>query len=126
VTLGNWATRYVLGPNVSISRVRGQRFTWNGRTVIPTFHPAAILHGGGEKSRQFQLLKDDFALVRSTLDDPGPSEAAELPTSAAREPVTPEPASAVPEATATASAPGVTDRIVVPETDPADDQLELF
>jgi len=125
VTLGNFATKFVLNTSTGITRLRGQVHDWHGRTVIPTFHPAAILHGGGEKSRQFQLLKDDFALVRSTLDDPGPS-AADLPTSAAREPVTPEPASAVPEATATASAPGVTDRIVVPETDPADDQLELF
>ncbi len=124
VTLGNFATKFVLNTSTGITRLRGQVHDWHGRTVIPTFHPAAILHGGGEKSRQFQLLKDDFALVRSTLDDRGRREAAELPTSAAREPVTPELATAVPEATATASAPGVTDRIVVPE--PSDDQLELF
>ncbi|MGH2671937.1 MAG: uracil-DNA glycosylase, partial [Actinomycetota bacterium] len=59
VTLGNWATRYILGSNVSISRVRGQRFPWNGRTVIPTFHPAAILHGGGESSKQMAALRMD-------------------------------------------------------------------
>jgi uracil-DNA glycosylase len=67
VTLGNWATRYVLGPNVSISRVRGQRFEWNGRTVIPTFHPAAVLHGGGENSRQMQLMREDFQAMRVAL-----------------------------------------------------------
>jgi DNA polymerase len=67
VSLGNWATRYVLGPNVSISRVRGQRFEWNGRTVIPTFHPAAILHGGGENSRQMQLMREDFRAMRAAL-----------------------------------------------------------
>jgi len=67
VTLGNWATRYVLGPNVSISRVRGQRFEWNGRTVIPTFHPAAILHGGGENSRQMQLMREDFRQMKAAL-----------------------------------------------------------
>jgi DNA polymerase len=67
VTLGNWATRYVLGPNVSISRVRGQRFEWKGRTVIPTFHPAAILHGGGENSRQMQLMREDFRAMRAAL-----------------------------------------------------------
>ena len=37
--------------------------------MIPTFHPAAILHGGGERSRQFELLRDDFQLVRRTLDE---------------------------------------------------------
>ena len=69
VTLGNWATRYVLGQQVSISRVRGQRFTWNARTVIPTFHPAAILHGGGEHSRQMQSLRADFQQMRRALDE---------------------------------------------------------
>ena len=37
--------------------------------MIPTFHPAAILHGGGEGSRQFELLREDFLLVRKTLDE---------------------------------------------------------
>jgi hypothetical protein len=50
--------------------------------VIPTFHPAAILHGGGEKSRQFLDLRDDFALIRKTLN------------AAPEPPPTPEPAQA--------------------------------
>lgn len=69
VTLGNFATRFVLNKQVSISRVRGQLFPWHGRTVIPTFHPAAILHGGGESSRQMELLREDFRLARATLDE---------------------------------------------------------
>lgn len=67
VTLGNWATRYVLGQQISISRVRGQRFPWNGRTVIPTFHPAAVLHGGGENSRQMASMRADFEAMRTAL-----------------------------------------------------------
>ena len=75
VTLGNWATRYILGQSVSISRVRGQRFPWNGRTVIPTFHPAAILHGGGESSPQMAAIRTDFQEIRSTLAErPQPVE----------------------------------------------------
>lgn len=112
VTLGNWATRYILGKQVSITRVRGQRFPWNGRTVIPTFHPAAILHGGGEKSRQFQLLLEDFRLVRSTLD----------PMS---RPVA-DPDRADASVDATAPPPGV---IALPDSETRaadDDQLELF
>ena len=69
VTLGNFATRFVLNKQVSISRVRGERFPWHGRTVIPTFHPAAILRGGGESSRSFQLLREDFATVRRVLEE---------------------------------------------------------
>jgi uracil-DNA glycosylase family 4 len=75
VTLGNWATRFVLGPQVSISRVRGQRFPWKGRTVIPTFHPAAILHGGGESSNQMAALRADFQLMKAALSErPAPVE----------------------------------------------------
>ena len=67
VTLGNFATRYVLQRPASISRVRGQRFIWRGRTVIPTFHPAAVLHGGGEASSQMQALRADFQTIKEAL-----------------------------------------------------------
>ncbi|HEX6230543.1 MAG TPA: uracil-DNA glycosylase [Actinomycetota bacterium] len=75
VTLGNFATRFILNRQVSISRVRGQRFPWNGRTVIPTFHPAAILHGGGESSAQMTALRSDFQEIRRALAErPQPAE----------------------------------------------------
>jgi uracil-DNA glycosylase len=75
VTLGNWATRYILGKQVSISRVRGQRFPWSGRTVIPTFHPAAVLHGGGQASNQMNALRADFQEIRRALAErPQPAE----------------------------------------------------
>ena len=75
VTLGNFATRFVLNKPVSISRVRGQKFPWKGRTVIPTFHPAAVLHGGGQSSNQMQLLRQDFQLLAATLAErPAPTE----------------------------------------------------
>jgi len=75
VTLGNFATRLVLDRQVAISRVRGERFSVNGRVVIPTFHPAAILHGGGMASKQMESLRADFAEVRRALDErPQPAE----------------------------------------------------
>jgi hypothetical protein len=59
--------------------------------VIPTFHPAAILHGGGERSRQFAELREDFELIRDTL--------AELrrPPAPAPQPVTVPETGSVPE-----------------------------
>jgi DNA polymerase len=94
VTLGNWATRFILDRQVSISRVRGQRFAWKGRIVIPTFHPAAILHGGGEDSSQMSALRDDFREIRRALDEPpeppeapAPAEPAAGASQAAEEPV---------------------------------------
>src|SRR5207248_1761521 len=67
VTLGNFATRHILDRPASISRVRGQRFVWRGRTVIPTFHPAAVLHGGGDASTQMQSLRADFHTISEAL-----------------------------------------------------------
>ena len=77
VTLGNFATRVILDRPVSISRVRGQRFMWEGRAVIPTFHPAAILHGGGEASSQMAGLRSDFQAIRAFLAEPPPVPAEE-------------------------------------------------
>jgi uracil-DNA glycosylase family 4 len=79
VTLGNFATRFILAKQVSISRVRGQRFELNGLTVIPTFHPAAVLHGGGNASPAFKALQDDFRLIASVLAEPVPEVPEEAP-----------------------------------------------
>ncbi len=73
VTLGNFATRVILDTKAGITRVRGQRFPWNGRTVIPTFHPAAVLRGGGAASKTMQQVREDFATVRAMLDEIGTS-----------------------------------------------------
>jgi uracil-DNA glycosylase len=77
VTLGNFATRVILDRTISISRVRGQRFEWEHRVVVPTFHPAAILHGGGESSSQMGALRSDFQTIREVLAEPRPVPAEE-------------------------------------------------
>lgn len=75
VTLGNFATRFMLDKPVSISRVRGQRFPLERRTIIPTFHPAAILRGGGEASTQMAALRSDFQEIKRALAEvPEPVE----------------------------------------------------
>ena len=68
VTLGNFATKFVLTTQQGITRMRGRAYPWHGRTVIPTYHPAAILRGGGEGSRQFAEFRSDFDLLRETLE----------------------------------------------------------
>ncbi|MDP9184972.1 MAG: uracil-DNA glycosylase [Actinomycetota bacterium] len=98
VTLGNFATKFVLQTQRGITKMRGSIYPWHGRKVIPTFHPAAILRGGGEKSRQFAELQEDFELIRRTLTEPPP-----------------------PPPVVSLRRPEVED---VPE--PSDDQLELF
>lgn len=67
VTLGNFATRFTLERQVSISRVRGQIFEAFGTTVIPTFHPASALHSGGEGSPAWKAIRSDFDVINAEL-----------------------------------------------------------
>jgi DNA polymerase len=75
VTLGNFATRFILDRPVGISRVRGERFHVDGRIVVPTFHPAAILRGGGAASQQMAAVRADFQEIARALSEcPEPVE----------------------------------------------------
>ncbi len=65
-TLGNFATRWALGPTVSITGVRGRRFTVSGRTVVPTFHPSAALRSGPQGA-QMQALRADIATLATIV-----------------------------------------------------------
>jgi len=67
-SLGNFSTRLLLAKPAAISRVRGQRFKFRGRCLIPTFHPAAILHGGRTSPAMGQM-EDDFRLIAKTLEE---------------------------------------------------------
>lgn len=109
VTLGNFATKYVLQTTQGITRTRGRTYDWLGRTVVPTFHPAAILHGGGERSPQFQDMREDFALIQRTLAAP-------------EGPAAPEPPPRSAPAPGLAARP---DLVVIPEPT-AEEQLGLF
>ena len=50
VTLGNFATRALLSTSEGITKLRGRTYPLEGvaAVVVPTFHPAAALRGGGE------------------------------------------------------------------------------
>ena len=74
VTLGNFATKLLLRTETGITRLRGQRYRWwLGSMLIPTFHPAAALRGGDRVRDQ---MRDDFRLIRETLDSPPADEIA--------------------------------------------------
>lgn len=68
VTLGNFATRFMLESQVSISKVRGKKFEAFGATVIPTFHPASALHSGGVGSPAWNAIKSDFEVIKAQLE----------------------------------------------------------
>jgi uracil-DNA glycosylase len=47
VTLGNFATKALLGTESGITSVRGKAYPIDGRHLVPTYHPAAALRSGG-------------------------------------------------------------------------------
>ena len=73
VTLGNFATRFILESSVGITRARGHKYRRGEATVVPTFHPAAALRGGrfGGVS-PIDAMRQDFSVVRAVLDEPPP------------------------------------------------------
>lgn len=72
VTLGNFATKLLLKTETGITRLRGHAYPWwQGKTVIPTYHPAAALRGG---DRITDLMRSDFHLMREHLEPPTGSE----------------------------------------------------
>lgn len=73
VTLGNFATRFILEEQIGITRARGHRYFRRGATVIPTFHPAAALRGsrfGG--MNPIDAIRADLRQVQQVLQSAAP------------------------------------------------------
>lgn len=76
-TLGNFATKYLLGTDTGITRLRGRLFRVDGRRIVPIFHPAAALYSPDKRD----VLFEDFKRLRAVLDRPEDESAgAETPT----------------------------------------------
>lgn len=67
VTLGNFATRTLLETTDGITRLRGRSYPFGARILVPTFHPAAALRGGGVVLAQ---MRADFVRAKHCLDGP--------------------------------------------------------
>lgn len=69
VTLGNYATRRILDTKEGITKMRGHEYPWNGRVVVPTFHPSAALRSGGGQvlaEMRADLVRAKLAIRRLT------------------------------------------------------------
>jgi uracil-DNA glycosylase len=66
VTLGKFAAQALLRDDTPISRLRGQWRTYEGISLMPTFHPAYLLRSPGEKGKVW----DDLKQVMKKLDLP--------------------------------------------------------
>lgn len=60
VCLGLLATRYLVHREASVSAVRGSLFTKGGIKIVPTYHPAALLHDASRKKPVWR----DFKKIR--------------------------------------------------------------
>jgi len=56
-TLGAVATKALLGPHVSITKIRGEIHEYQGTRLVPTFHPAYLLRNPPAKKFAWEDLK---------------------------------------------------------------------
>ncbi len=69
VTLGNFAMKVLLDTTEGITRIRGRRYAWgDGVVLVPTYHPAALLRGGGERLAE---CRADLVRARLSLMEAG-------------------------------------------------------
>jgi len=68
VTLGNFATQRLLDTKEGITRLRGRAYPFRNGHLVPTYHPAAALRGGGEVLAQ---MRADFVRAKQLLEGTG-------------------------------------------------------
>ena len=80
VTLGSFAAKTLLETTTGITRLRGRTYPFQGRVLLPTFHPAAALHAQGRSSAgpsPLEAMEDDFGVLAGLLAQrPGAAPAA--------------------------------------------------
>lgn len=64
VTLGSTATKYLISPKESITKVRGKWFQKGEIFVLPTFHPAYLLRNKNMKKYSWH----DFKLIKKASE----------------------------------------------------------
>jgi uracil-DNA glycosylase family 4 len=64
VTLGNFAAKLLLGTTEGITRLRGRAYPFRRGVLVPTYHPAAVLRGGGALAPQ---MRADLVRAKSYL-----------------------------------------------------------
>jgi len=77
VTLGNFAAKTLLETTTGITRLRGRTYPFQGRVLLPTFHPAAALHAQGRHTAgpsPLEAMEDDFRVLAELLAAQAPAE----------------------------------------------------
>jgi DNA polymerase len=77
VTLGNFAAKTLLETTTGITRLRGKTYPFQGRVLLPTFHPAAALHAQGRRTAgpsPLEAMEGDFRVLAELLAAHAPVE----------------------------------------------------
>jgi uracil-DNA glycosylase family 4 len=76
VTLGNFAAKTLLETTTGITRLRGRTYPFQGRVLLPTFHPAAALHAQGRRTAgpsPLEAMEGDFRVLAELLATHAPA-----------------------------------------------------
>jgi uracil-DNA glycosylase family 4 len=128
VTLGNFAAKTLLDTATGITRLRGRAYPFQGRVLLPTFHPAAALHASnrGFGPNPQEGMEEDFRLLAKLLAEQHPA-AAEPGQDAGGGASPARPATeSVPARSAAEPGPPGAGREVPPGEPPGSEQLGLF
>jgi uracil-DNA glycosylase family 4 len=102
VTLGNFASKTLLGTATGITRLRGRTYDFEDRVLLPTFHPSAALRAdtsGRTENRALNGMREDFQTLARLLAERRPAPAAPAtagPVDAPEEPAVPVAGEGVP------------------------------
>ncbi|MBI4734049.1 MAG: hypothetical protein HY779_04440, partial [Rubrobacteridae bacterium] len=68
VTLGAKSSQWFLGKDFKLTKDRGNLYKWNGITILPTFHPAAVLRAlGFDDETRKNDFRNDLKKIRGLL-----------------------------------------------------------
>ena len=74
ILLGATALQGLVDPKAKISASRGQWMEWQGRALMPTYHPAALLRNSGLKAAVWEDIKLVVDKYRELVDPNHPCE----------------------------------------------------
>ena len=68
ILLGATALQGLIDPNAHITQLRGRWLQWEGRQVIPTYHPSALLRDPSKKREAWEDFKQVIDKYRELVD----------------------------------------------------------
>jgi DNA polymerase len=74
VTLGNFATKQLLNTTEGITKLRGKSYPFRTGVLVPTYHPAAALRGGGVVVAE---MRADFIRAKECLAEAAKTRASQ-------------------------------------------------